>query len=102
MCALKRREEKPKTLAVPEAAAQLNVSESTVWRLLRTGALESVVHHGRRLVLKSAVERRTRLRSTSDLRPLTPDHPMWKLVGAARSGGSLPGSDDKYGILCDD
>ncbi len=92
---------KPETLGVPEVASELRISESTVWRLLRAGELESVVHRGRRLVLRSAVERRARLRSTSGLRALTPEHPLWKLVGAAKSGGVGAGSNDKYGILSD-
>ncbi|MCC6332827.1 MAG: helix-turn-helix domain-containing protein [Myxococcales bacterium] len=89
-------------MAVPEAAQALQVSESTVWRLLRAGELESVVQHGRRRVLRRAVERRVRAREASSLRPLTPDHPLWKLVGSARSGGTRPGSEDKYGTLADE
>lgn len=87
---------------VPAVAAELEVSESTVWRLLRRGELESVVRGGRRLVLRRAVERRSRAKGTSSMRPLTPDHPLWRLVGAARSGGVGPGSEDKYAALFDE
>lgn len=87
---------------VPAAAAELEVSESTVWRLLRRGELESVVRGRRRLVLRRAVERRSRTRGSSSMRPLTPDHPLWRLVGAARSGGVGPGSEDKYAALFDE
>lgn len=90
------------TLDVPAAAAALEVSESTVWRLLRAGELESVVRRGRRLVLRSAVERRSRAARTAGPRALTPDHPLWRLVGSARSGGRAPGSSDKYGALFDE
>lgn len=86
-------------MAVPEAAAELQVSESTVWRLLRAGSLASVVEQGRRRVLRTAVERRAGARKGAGLKPLTPDHPLWKWVGSARSGGVGPGSEDKYGVL---
>lgn len=94
-----QRRKTASTMAVHEAAAELHVSESTIWRLLRAGSLASVVEHGRRRVLRSAVERRGRERVTTALRPLTTDHPLWKLVGSARSGGVGAGSEDKYGVL---
>ncbi len=84
---------------VPQAAAELHVSESTVWRLLRSGSLASVVEKGRRRVLRSGVERRARERKGAGPRALTPEHPLWKLVGSARSGGVGPGAEDKYGVL---
>ena len=86
-------------MAVPEAAAELHVSESTVWRLLRAGELASVVESGRRRILRSAIERRVRQRAAGTLQPLGPTHPLWRWVGAARSGGQGPGSEDKYGVL---
>jgi hypothetical protein len=86
-------------MAVPEAAAELRVSVSTVWRLLRAGSLTSIVERGRRRVLTTAVERRARQNVATELKALTPDHPLWKLVGSARSGGVGAGSEDKYGVL---
>jgi len=93
------RRKKSETMAVTEAAAELRVSESTVWRLLRAGELSSVVESGRRRVLRSAVERRVHQRSAGSLQPLSSTHPLWRWVGAARSGGQGPGSEDKYGVL---
>lgn len=29
-------------------------------------------------------------------RPVDEHHPMWKLIGCAKSGGAGPGSSDKY------
>jgi excisionase family DNA binding protein len=96
---VRARHKKTETMAVTEAAAELRVSESTVWRLLRAGELTSVVESGRRRVLRSAIERRIRQRSAGALKPLSSTHPLWKWVGAARSGGQGPGSEDKYGVL---
>ncbi len=86
-------------LTVPETAAELGISESTVWRLLRSGALASVGRSGRRLVRRNAVAARTKKLRADALRPLDEAHPLWRLVGAARSGGSGPGSEDKHAVL---
>lgn len=89
------RRKPAETMAVTEAAAELRVSESTVWRLLRAGELTSVVESGRRRILRSAIERRVHQRSEGRLEPLSSTHPLWRWVGAARSGGRGPGSEDK-------
>ena len=93
------RRKQRETMAVTEAAAELRVSESTIWRLLRAGELASVVESGRRRVVRSAVERRVHRRPEGTLKPLTATHPLWRFVGAGRSGGRGPGSEDKYGVL---
>jgi excisionase family DNA binding protein len=95
---MKRKPPKTAFLSVQETADVLKVSESTVWRWLRHGELGSVQHSGRRLVSSRDVARRSRALS-SKLRPLTKDHPMWKLIGAFKSGGAGPGSGDKHALL---
>lgn len=97
--AMGSRRKPRETLAVTEAAAELRVSETTIWRLLRAGELASVMESGRRRILRSAIERRVRARSEGPLQPLSSTHPLWRWVGAARSGGDEPGSGDKYGVL---
>jgi excisionase family DNA binding protein len=90
-------------LSVQQASSALGVSESTVWRLLRGGALESVHRSGRRLGPRSAVERRVGARAASRaLKPLSEGHSLWRLVGAFRGHGQSPGSSDKYGALFDE
>jgi excisionase family DNA binding protein len=41
---------------VREAAATLNLSERTVWSLVKSGELRSVVRAGRRLITKQNIE----------------------------------------------
>ena len=87
-------------LNVEQTADALEVSESTVWRLLRSGELPSVRRSGRRVVSSTEVERRVRIKEPPlRLRPFTKDHPLWKLIGAYKSGGQGPGSRDKYAVL---
>lgn len=90
-------------LSVQQASSALGVSESTVWRLLRGGSLESVQRAGRRLVPRSAVERRVKVPSSAQaLKPLGDGHALWRLVGAFRGGPQGIGSADKYGALFDE
>lgn len=86
-------------LSVPDVAERLGVSVSTVWRMLRRGELPSVRRAGRRLVPAKALERRRAQRTRREIPPLTENHPIWRLVGAYRSGGDGPGSGDKHAIL---
>ena len=83
---------------VPEAGKVLGVSESTVWRMIRRGALPSIRRSGRRLVPRRALEK-TIKKSTRQIPPLTTDHPIFRLVGAGRGGGSDPGARDKHALL---
>ena len=84
-------------VSVQEASKALNVSLSTVWRMLRRGSLPSVRSEGRRLIPSQALRRR--LASPSRIGALRKDHPIFRLVGAGRSGGAQPGARDKYAIL---
>lgn len=83
-------------LSVEEVGQVMGVSRATVWRLIRQGALPSVRRRGRRLVPKGAVARRATARAVP---PLQENHPIFRLVGAGRSGGRTPGARDKHAIL---
>lgn len=86
-------------ITVEEAGRSLGVSRSTVWRLIQRGELPSVRRGGRRLVPARAIEARTRRRRASSVPPFALDHPMFRLVGAGRGGGKVPGARDKHAIL---
>jgi excisionase family DNA binding protein len=86
-------------VTVDEAGLALGVSRSTVWRLIRRGDLPSVRRGGRRLVPSTAVRTRARRTSAAEIPAFTPDHPIFRLVGAGRGGGRAPGARDKHGIL---
>ena len=84
-------------MTVEQACDAIGVSRSTLWRMIRRGELPSF-QSGRRLVLLHALSvRRVRLRAKK-LKPFTLEHPLWRLVGAFRSGGAGPGSGDKHEI----
>jgi excisionase family DNA binding protein len=85
-------------LTVDEAGRVLGVSRATVWRLIQRGDLPSVRRGGRRLVSATAIVRRTR-RLGRRIPAFSHDHPMFRLVGAGRSGGRTPGARDKHAIL---
>jgi len=81
------------------ACSELGISRSTVFRLIRLGAIPSIRKGGRRLIRKQALlVGRTRL-ATHGVPPLTPDHPIFRLVGAGRGGGKTPGARNKHAIL---
>jgi excisionase family DNA binding protein len=84
---------------VEEAGRLLGVSRSTVWRLIQRGDLPSVRRGGRRLVQASAIHARSRRRRGEGIALFSPDHPMFRLVGAGRGGGRTPGARDKHAIL---
>ncbi|MCB1035785.1 MAG: helix-turn-helix domain-containing protein [Acidobacteria bacterium] len=86
-------------LSVREVGDSLGVSESTVWRMIRRGELASVRRGGRRLIPADKLVARTHERQEADLPAFTPDHPIFRLVGAGRSGGQAPGARDKHAIL---
>jgi excisionase family DNA binding protein len=86
-------------LTVDEAVRALGVSRSTVWRLIQRGDLPSVRRGRRRFVPATAIQARTRRRRTTQVAPFSPDHPIFRLVGAGRGGGAMPGARDKHGIL---
>lgn len=85
-------------VTVTEAGEALGVSVSTVWRLLRRGELPSVRRGGRRLIPRDALADEA-VRRSAEVPPLTPDHAIFRLVGAGRSGGRGPGARDKHAVL---
>ena len=86
-------------LSVSEAGEALGVSASTVWRMIRRGVLASVRLGGLRLIPADAVEARVQERQEDELVPFSEDHPIFRLVGAGRSGGQGPGARDKHAVL---
>jgi excisionase family DNA binding protein len=86
-------------LSVEEASRRLGVSLSTVWRRIRRGELASVRKGGRRWVPARSIERAGS--PTEQIPPITPDHPIFRLAGAYRSGGKGAGSGDKHAILAE-
>lgn len=78
-------------LSPADFASASGISLSTVWRKLRRRELPSVKRGGKRLIPADAVVARV-----AGPRLFDDSHPMWKLVGAARSGGAGPGSSDKH------
>ena len=85
-------------VSVAEAGRAMGVSIATVWRLIRRGALPSVRRRGRRLVPKRALALRAAERQAERVPPLDKNHPIFRLVGAGRSGGRPPGARDKHAI----
>ncbi len=88
----------PELVTVAEAGRRLGVSLSTIWRLIRRGRLPSLRRGGRRLVPATALERGGEI-VRGDVPPLGLDHPIFRLVGAGRSGGRRPGARDKHALL---
>ena len=86
-------------LTIDEAIQALGVSRSTLWRRLQRGDLPSVRRGGRRLVRLTTIRKAARAKTKSDLSPFTENHPIFRLVGAGRSGGGAPGARDKHAIL---
>ncbi len=86
-------------LSVAEAGLTLGVSESTVWRMIRRGELTSLRQAGRRWVPRDALESRVLAKPSDTVAPLHEDHPIFRLVGAGKSGGHGPGARDKHAIL---
>lgn len=86
-------------ISVDEAGRALGVSRATVWRLIQRGDLPSIRRGGRRLVPSTAIQTRVRRSRTGQIPPLSNDHPIFRLVGAGRSGGQAPGARNKHAIL---
>jgi excisionase family DNA binding protein len=86
-------------VTVEEAGRSLGVSRSTVWRLIQRGELPSVRRAGRRLVPARAIQARVPRRRISIVASFSDDHPIFRLVGAGRGGGTTPGARDKHAIL---
>lgn len=92
-------DQKRQFVDVPEAGRLLGVSESTVWRMIRRGTLPSIRQGGRRLILRRALRKANRKRSSDQIPPFTEDNPLLRLAGAGRGGGQAPGARDKHAIL---
>ena len=86
-------------LTINEAMRALGVSRSTLWRRLQHGDLPSVRRGGRRLVQLTAIRKAARTRAAAEIQPFTESHPIFRLVGAGRSGGRPPGAREKHAIL---
>jgi excisionase family DNA binding protein len=86
-------------VTVDEASRILGVSVSTVWRRIRSGELPSVRRNGRRCLPRRALERPSAARDQASIPDLTPDHPIFRLVGAGRGGGTKPGARQKHRLL---
>jgi excisionase family DNA binding protein len=86
-------------VSVEEAGSAMGISRSTVWRLIRRGSIQSIKKGGRRLIPRQALTARGTLHVTREVPPLTKDHPIFRLVGAGRSGGKTPGARDKHAII---
>ena len=85
-------------LTVAEAGERLGVSASTVWWRIRRGALPSVRRGGRRLIPEDALSSATSQTDGEAVPALTEEHPIFRLLGAGRSGGLGPGARDKHDI----
>ena len=88
-----------KLVSVEEARRALGVSRSTVWRMIKRGELATVRRGARRWIRVAAALRRRARSQIANLPPFTMDNPIWRLVGAGRSGGKPPGARDKHAIL---
>jgi excisionase family DNA binding protein len=86
-------------ITVDEAGRALGVSRSTVWRLIQRGDLPSVRRAGRRWVVSTGIQTRTRRNQLAQIPPFSHEHPIFRLVGAGRGGGGKPGARDKQAIL---
>ena len=86
---------------VQETGRRLGVSVSTVWRMIRRGTLPSIRSGGRRLVPSTALEGRSGLGLAAEIQPFTRDNPIFRLIGAGRSGGHAAGARDKHKVLAD-
>jgi excisionase family DNA binding protein len=86
-------------LTIDEAIRALGISRSTLWRRLQRGELPSVRRGGRRLVRVTTARRAARGKAVSEIPSFTESHPIFRLMGAGRSGGKLPGAADKHAIL---
>lgn len=90
---------RPFPVSVSSAGHVLGVSRSTIWRMIRRGDLASISQGGRRLVLAEGLRTGAMRTGRGRVPPLSKDHAIFRLVGAGRSGGKLPGAREKHAIL---
>jgi excisionase family DNA binding protein len=93
------RDESTQFVDVSEAGRSLGVSISTVWRMIRRGELPSIQKKGRRLVPTDSLVPAVKAKQQEKVPPLDRDHPIFRLVGAGKSGGRKPGARNKHAIL---
>ncbi|MBI5477460.1 MAG: helix-turn-helix domain-containing protein [Deltaproteobacteria bacterium] len=86
-------------VSVTEAARQLGVSLSTVWRRIRRGELPSVRLHGRRQIAQVDLYLPITGSDLDRIPPFTRGNPIFSMIGIGNSGAKGPGSEDKYAIL---
>lgn len=86
-------------LTVEEAGRALGISRSTVWRRIQKGQIPTIRRGGRRLIASAALRRQAASGSTRKIPAFTGDHPMFRLIGAGRGGGAVPGARDKHALL---
>ncbi|HEY3454824.1 MAG TPA: helix-turn-helix domain-containing protein [Bryobacteraceae bacterium] len=86
-------------LTIDEAIRALGISRSTIWRRLQRGDLPSVRRGGRRLVRLTTRVKTISGKAASGISPFTGSNPIFRLMGAGRSGGQSPGARDKHAIL---
>ena len=86
-------------ISVDDAGRALGVSRATVWRMIQRGDLPSVRRAGRSLVPSTAIKARARLSRRGRIPPFSPDHPIFRLIGAGRGGGQAPGARQKHDLL---
>lgn len=86
-------------MTVRDAGHALGVSRATIWRMLRRGELPSIRRGGRRLIPASALQGAARRARPGLVPAFGKEHPIFRLVGAGRSGGHGPGARDKHAIL---
>ncbi len=88
-------------LSIEEAGRALGVSVSTIWRRIRSGDVPSVRRAGRRLIPSRALSRARPRGAEPEVPEFNEQHPIFRLLGAARSGGKAPGARNKHAILDD-
>jgi len=86
-------------LPIQEAIRALGISRSTLWRRLHRGDLPSVKSGGRRLMGLTTSRKAVGRKAARDIPPFTESHPIFRLMGAGRSGGQSSGARDKHAIL---
>lgn len=89
-------------VTVDQVQGLLGISRSTVWRLIQSGSLPSLRRGARRLIPAAALAVRQKVGRAGNIPPLSENHPIFRLAGAGRSGGRLPGARDKHAILGSD
>jgi excisionase family DNA binding protein len=89
----------PRAFTVEEASRMMGVSLSTIWRMIRRGALSSYRKGGRRWIPEHALGAARPSGARAKVPAFTREHPIFRLIGAGHGGGAAPGARDKHAIL---